>query len=258
MEKLNEALIERGYVCTIIDIFTMKGITDHRIVKMSGEDGQELEPFEPMAGRRLGRQDAVVISQFTEAEIDELIEGSYTDEGLGAFQSRQTEEGIRHYNIHYASDDPICAETIDYMLPDNVDTSSSFSGDYQKIIQDAVLDNVASIAKWLCESKGPFLGFRVIENDYIGSGMIRDDIMIREMKTKDVVVILERKDPDGPGSDSDFMILTAYPDITERALTAVPTGRDIRADIHETNTYKQADGAEKRLLDQKVLRGLTH
>ena len=25
MEKLNEVLIERGYVCTIIDIFTMKG-----------------------------------------------------------------------------------------------------------------------------------------------------------------------------------------------------------------------------------------
>lgn len=257
MEKSNEALIERGYVCTIIDIFTMKGITDHRIVKMSGEDGQELEPFEPMAGRRLGRQDAVVISQFTEAEIDELIEGSYTDEGLGAFQSRQTEEGIRHYNIHYASDDPICAETINYMLPDNVDTSSAFDSDHEGIILDALLDNVSGIAKWSCDEKEDYLEFRAIDNNYIGHGMIRDNVMIREMKTKDIVVILARSEPEH-SDDCGFVVLTAYPDITERALTAVPTGRDIRADLHETNTYKQADGAEKRLLDQKVLRGLTH
>lgn len=255
---MHEVVIERSNVCTLRDIFAIKGVADFKIIRMSGENGQQLKPFEAMAGRKLGREDAVVISQFTEAEIDELIEGSYTDEGLEAFQSRQTEEGIRHYNIHYASDDPICAETIDHILPDNVDTSSSFSGDYQKIIQDAVLDNVSSIAKWLCESKEPFLGFRVIENDYIGSGMIHDDIMIREMKTKDVVVILERKDPDRPGSDSDFMILTAYPDITDRAITAVPTGRDIRPYMHGSNAYKQADGAEKRLLDQKIRRGLTH
>lgn len=251
-KKTHETLIERKYVCTIRDIFDMKGIADYRLVRMSGEDGQELKPFEPMAGRPLGRNDAVVISQFTASEIQNFIEDSMTNEALEAFQAEQTKEGIQHYNVHYCSDDPICTETIDYILPDGVDTSSSFDGNYSEIIQDALFDNTTGIAKWLEDEKEEFLEFRAIADKYIGSGIMRNDIMIREMKTKDVVVILERNE------DKDFLITTAYPDITERAKTAVPTGRDIRPCIHETNTYKQGDAVERYLLEQKVLRGITH
>lgn len=256
MEKMYGVLIERNYVCTIRDIFTMKGIANHRIVRMTGEDGQELKPFEPMAGRPLGRDDAIVISQFTESEIQDLIGASVTDKKLEAFRSRQTEDGIRHYNIHYSSDGPICAETVGYMLPDNADTSSSFDGSYDDIVRDALFDNVSGIVKWLCDEKEDFLEFRAIDNHYIGSGILRNDVMIREMKTKDIVIVLERDEPGH--SDCGFVILTAYPDITDRAATAVPTGRDIRPELHESNAYKQGDDAERRLLDQKVLRGLTH
>lgn len=252
MEKMHEVLIERKYVCTLRDIFTMKGIIDHKLIRMSSEDDPERKPYESMAGRILGRQDAVVISQFSEAEIRKVIEESDTDRELGSFRSEQTKEGIRHYNIHYCSDDPICIGTIDYALPDSVDTSSSFSSDYQRIIQDAFLDNVAGITKWLYESQRQFLEFRAIENVYIGSGMVRNDIMIREMKTKDVVIILERD------TGHDFLITTAYPDITERAETAVPTGRDISSYIHETSAYRYGTPAERYLLDQKITNGLTH
>ena len=258
MEKLKEVLIDRGCVCTLIDIFTMKGITDFKTIRITGEDGQELKPFEPMAGRPLGRGDAIVLSPFTGSDIQELIEASDTDEELEAFRSRQTKEGIYHYNIHYCPDDPICTEMIDHILPDSVDTSSAFDCDHIPIIQDAFLDNVAGVAKWLCDGKEKYLEFRAIDNDYIGSGMLRNDTMIREMKTKDVVVILQRKEPDEPGSDPDFVVLTAYPDITERALTATPTGRDIRPALHETDAYRYGDEAARYLMDQKVLRGLTH
>lgn len=253
----NEVLIERNFVSTIRDIFTMKNITNYKIIRMTGEDGLELKPFEPMSGRPLGRKDAIVISPFTESEIQELIKASTTDEELEAFQSSRTKEGIRHYNVHYSPDDPICAETIDYFLPDGVDTSSAFIHDSHDIIREAILDNSRGISKWICDTKEDYLEFRAIDSNYIGSGIIRNTAMIREMKTKDVVVILARNEPEH-SDDLDFVLLTAYPDITERALTAVPTGRDIRADLHETNAYKQADEAEKRLLDQKVLRGLTH
>lgn len=255
-KKMHEVLIERRYVCTLRDIFTTKGIVKYKLIRMSGNDGQELKPYEAMAGRPLDKYDAVVISQFTETEIQDLIEESMNDEALGAFQAARTKEGIRHYNTHYCSDDPICAETIDYALPDGVDTSSSFDGSYKDIVQDALWDSLFEVVRWLCDEREDFLEFRTIDNSYIGSGIIRNDVMIREMKTKDVVVILERDEPGH--SESGFIILTAYPDITERAETAMPTGRDIRPDLHETNAYKQGDVTEKHLLDQKILNGLTH
>lgn len=256
MEKMHEVLIERSHVCTIRDIFTIRGITDYKIIRTSGEDGQELKPYEAMAGRGLGRRDAVVISQFTETEIHDLLEESTNDETLEAFQIERTKEGIRHYNIHYCNDDPICVETIDYTLPDGVDTSSSFDGNYDEIIRDALWDSISEIARWLCNEEEYFFEFRAIDNRYIGSGIMRNDVMIREMKTKDVVVILERDEPGH--SESGFLILTAYPDITDRAETAFPTGRDIRPCIHETNAYKYGSATERYLLDQKVLRGITH
>lgn len=138
------------------------------------------------------------------------------------------------------------------MLPESVDTSSSFNGDYRKIVQDACLDNARGITDWIYESQEPFLEFRTIEDNYIGSGMIRRDDMIREIQTKNVVVVLERND------ECDFLITTAYPDITERAVTAVPTGRDIRPALHESNAYKQGDDTDRYLLDQKILNGITH
>lgn len=258
MEKLNEVFIDRGSICTICDIFAMKGITDYRIIKMTGEDGQELKPFESMAGKPLGRLDAIVISPFTESEIQELIEASNTGEDLKTFWRRQTEEGIRHYNTHYCPDDPICPETINYMLPGSVDTSSSFNDNYDDIIQDAILDNIIGIGEWLYGGKEAYLEFRSIHNNYIGSGMIRNGIIIQERKTKDIVVILGRKESERPEAAPDFIIISAFPDITERALTAVPTGRDIRPAIHETDAYKQGSDEERRLLDQKVLNGLSH
>ena len=237
--KMHEALIERGHVCTIQDIFTIKGIVDYKLIRMTGDDGQELKPYEAMAGRPLTRHDAIVISQFTETE---------------------TKEGIQHYNIHYSSDHPICAETVDYAIPDGIDTSSSFDGGYDglydRIIRDALWDSVSKVAWWLCEEKEDFLEFRSINNHYIGSGIIRNDVMIREMKTKDIVVILERDRSEQ--NEAGFLILTAYPDITDRAETAVPTGRDLRPDLHESNAYKYGSAAERRLLDQKALNGLTH
>ena len=258
--KMHEALIERGHVCTIRDIFTIKGIVDFKLIRMTGDDGQELKPYEAMAGRPLTRYDAIVISQFTETEIQDLIEDAMYDEALQALWSERTKEGIRHYNIHYSSDDPICAETVDYAIPDGIDTSSSFDGGYDglydRIIRDALWDSVSKVAWWLCEEKEDFLEFRSINNHYIGSGIIRNDVMIREMKTKDVVVILERDRSEQ--NEAGFLILTAYPDITDRAETAVPTGRDLRPDLHESNSYKYGSAAEKRLLDQKALNGLTH
>ena len=206
------------------------------------------------------RYDAIVISQFTETEIQDLIEDAMYDEALQALWSEGTKEGIRHYNIHYSSDHPICAETLDYAIPDGIDTSSSFDGGYDglydRIIRDAFWDSVSKVAWWLCEEKEDFLEFRSINNHYIGSGVIRNDVMIREMKTKDVVVILERDRSEQ--NEAGFLILTAYPDITDRAETAVPTGRDLRPDLHESNAYKYGSAAEKRLLDQKALNGLTH
>ena len=143
--KMHEVLIKRAYVCTLRDIFTLKGIENYKLIRMTGKHGQQLKPFEAMAGRKLDRDDAVVISQFSEAEIRKVIEGSNTDRDLESFRSEQTKKGIRHYNIHYCSDNPICTETIDYALPDSIDTSSSFNSDYQKIIQDACLDNIKGI-----------------------------------------------------------------------------------------------------------------
>ena len=128
--KMHEALIERGHVCTIRDIFTIKGVVDYKLIRMTGDDGQELKPYETMAGRPLTRHDAIVISQFTETEIQDLIEEAMYDEALQALWSERTKEGIQHYNIHYSSDHPICAETVDYAIPDGIDTSSSFDGGY--------------------------------------------------------------------------------------------------------------------------------
>lgn len=250
--KMHEVVIERSNVCTLRDIFAMKGITDYKIIRMSGENGQQLKPFEATVGRKLGRDDAVVISHYAKSEIEKILDEASTDSTLRSFRSEQTKEGIRNYNIHYCSDDPICIETIDYVLPESVDTSSSFNGDYREIVQDACLDNTGGITNWIYESQEPFLEFRAIENDYIGSGMIRREDVIREIKTKDVVVVLERDD------ERDFLILTAYPDITERAVTAVPTGRDLRPALHESNAYKQGDDTERYLLDQKILNGITH
>ena len=250
--KMHEVVIERSNVCTLRDIFAIKGVADFKIIRMSGENGQQLKPFEAMAGRKLGREDAVVISRYTKKEIEISLTRASTDSALRSFRSEQTKEGIRNYNIHYCSDDPICIETIDYMLPESVDTSSSFNGDYRKIVQDACLDNARGITDWIYESQEPFLEFRTIEDNYIGSGMIRRDDMIREIQTKNVVVVLERND------ECDFLITTAYPDITERAVTAVPTGRDIRPALHESNAYKQGDDTDRYLLDQKILNGITH
>lgn len=250
--KMHEVVIERSNICTLRDIFAMKGVTDFKIIRMTGENGQQLKPFEAMAGRKLGRDDAVVISGYTESEIEKILDEANTDSALRSFKSEQTKEGIRHYNIHYSSDDPICIETINYELPDSVDTSSAFNGDYREIVQDACLDNIKGITNWIYESQEPFLEFRTIEDSYIGSGIIRRDDMIREMKTKDVVVVLERN------NECDFLITTAYPDITERAVTAVPTGRDIRPDLHESNAYKQGDDTERYLFDQKITNGITH
>lgn len=254
--KMHEVLIERAYVCTLRDIFTLKGIEDYKLIRMSGDDGQELKPYEAMAGRALNKYDAIVISPFTGSEIQDLIEESIYDEALDAFRIERTIEGMRHYNIHYSSDCPLCPETVDYVLPEGVGTSSSFDSNYDEIIQDALWDSLNEVARWLCEEKEDFLEFRAIDNRYIGSGIIRNDVMLREMKTKDVVVILERDEPEH--REAGFVILIAYPDITERAVTAVPTGRDIRPDLHESNTYKQGNDTERYLLDQKILNGLTH
>lgn len=258
MEKRNEALIERGYACAIRDIFAMNGITDFEIIRMSGENGQELKLFEAMAGRPLNREDAILLSPFTESEIIDLIENSTTTKELEGFQSRQTKAGIRHYNVHYCSDDPICTETIDYPLPDHADTSSAFHSDYEEIVRDALLDNIAGITKWLNKGTEDFLEFRSIANNFIGSGMVCNDILIQKRRTRDVVVILWRKKAEAPDSAPDFVILTAYPDITDRAITAVPTGCDIRAALHETDAYRYGSEAERALMDQKALRGLLH
>lgn len=69
MEKMQEILIARGCICTITDTFTIKGIKNFKIIKMTGKDSQELKPFEPMADKPLGRLDAILISPFTESEI---------------------------------------------------------------------------------------------------------------------------------------------------------------------------------------------
>ena len=121
--KMHEVVIERSNVCTLRDIFAIKGVADFKIIRMSGENGQQLKPFEAMAGRKLGREDAVVISRYTKKEIERSLTRASTDSALRSFRSEQTKEGIRNYNIHYCSDDPICIETIDYMLPESVDTS---------------------------------------------------------------------------------------------------------------------------------------
>ena len=135
--KMHEVVIERSNVCTLRDIFAMKGITDYKIIRMSGENGQQLKPFEATVGRKLGRDDAVVISHYAKSEIEKILDEASTDSTLRSFRSEQTKEGIRNYNIHYCSDDPICIETIDYVLPESVDTSSSFNGDSREIVQDA-------------------------------------------------------------------------------------------------------------------------
>ena len=79
---------------------------------------------------------------------------------------------------------------------------------------------------------------------YTGSGIYSNpkNRKIAEYVSKTVNVRLEKNDST-PGG---FAFITAFPQIDEQA---VPTGRDISADLHKTNAYRDADPIQQLVYD---------
>lgn len=256
--EMHTVTITRNITETVRDIFEMLEI-EHVI-------------------ERLDDDHTSVRSRFTEQELHELVDDAYVlphkHDSLLYYQLCKTIEGVKYYNRHYAGPDIIATEPIDYYLMDCPDAYATFStSNVYEIFSQILDDNKKKISNWSLTEQASFLEVRAVAPDWVAAGLWVTQDWIREIQTKDMVAILYKPNSNTRKATTEtaehqikineifgelFETVMIYPDITERAISARPTGRDITEDVRELSIYKKANAEMKRSIIRRIKWGITH
>lgn len=131
-------------------------------------------------------------------------------------------------------------------------TASTFDYNIRETIENALMDAVPDIIKWLTSSNKKTITINPRSDEYIGHGIENQINTIKEYNTKEISLILTKDDNNEVG----FQCHTAYPNITHIATTRTSTGRNLIPDLIQTRTFKKADTNTRTKLIQAAINGL--
>lgn len=172
--------------------------------------------------------------------IEDILENAHTDLYHTGDQNKDTKAKLERV---------LCADT-----SKRKKAQSTFQ-DSRKIIQNILLYNTETIAKWMVDNKPPKERITIVgptdDKEPHGIGVRYVGNKLQECYAKETTIVLKRDNtPYG------FSCVTAYPNIMRES--AVPTYRDIRKDLHQTNAYKNAKKQERKEWDKAVVEGMRH